>query len=209
MIRKKLPKFNYYDEFIKNADIASKMAKILIDFLNNFDSHKAKEIEESVHKLEHQADENLHSLHNFLVKDFLPPIDREDIIHIDKYMDDVIDYIDETVININILGVKELRKNIYDFVVIINKMCELQKELMEKFKASKKYEEINEIVIKTNQLEEEGDKLYESAIRSLFKEDDLLEIIKWEKIYTYVEECMDSFEKEAECIGEVALKNSI
>lgn len=208
MIKNRLPKFNYYEEFIKNADISLEMSEILKEFINNFEDESAKEIEKKVHILENKADDNLHYLQDFLVKDFLPPIDRDDIIIIAKNIDDVIDYIDEVVINFNILNITKLRENIYDFIELINKLCVLQKEMMCKFKSSKKYDEVNEIVIKINNLEDEGDKLYESAIRKLFKENDLLEIIKWEKIYTYMEDCFDSFERVADIIGEVVVKNS-
>lgn len=208
MIKNKLPKFNYYDEFIKNASIALEMSEILKEFINNFENNTAKEIEKQVHKLENDADENLHSVLNFLVKDFLPPIDRQDIIHLSKEIDDVIDYIDEIVINFNILNVYRLRENIHEFIDLISKMCILQKDMICKFKSSKKYEEVNELIIKINILEDEGDRLYEHAIRNLFKENDLLEIIKWEKIYTYLEDCFDAFERVADTVGEVVLKNS-
>ena len=177
-MKKKLPKFNYYDEFIKNANIAVEMSEILKEFTNNFEDNSAKEIEKQVHKLENDADDNMHYLLDFLVKDFLPPIDREDIILIAKNLDDVIDFIDKVVINLNILNIEKLRENIFEFIELINRMCLLQKEMMEKIKSSKKYEEVNEIVIKINNLEDEGDKLYEKAIKNLFKEENLLEIIK-------------------------------
>lgn len=208
MIKNKLPKFNYYNEFIKNANIALEMSEILKEFVNNFEDNSAREIEKKVHKLENDADDNMHYLLDFLVKDFLPPIDREDIIMIAKNLDDVIDYIDEVVINLNILNIEKLRENVFEFINLINRLCLLQKEMVEKFKSSKKYEEVNEIIIKINNLEDEGDKLYENAIRHLFKEDNLLEIIKWEKIYTYLEDCFDAFERVADIVGEVVLKNS-
>ena len=207
-MKNRLPKFNYYDEFIKNVSIALEMSEILKEFINNFENNSAKEIEKKVHKLENDADDNMHYLLDFLVKDFLPPIEREDIILIANNIDDVIDYIDKVVIYINILSIEKLRENIFDFIGLINRLSLLQKEMMEKLKSTKKYEEVNEIVIKINNLEDEGDKLYEKAIKQLFKENNLLEIIKWEKIYTYLERCFDAFEGVANIVGEVVLKNS-
>ena len=208
MKEKKLPKFNYYDEFIKNVDIALKISEILKDFIENFDNYKAKEIEQTVHKLEIEADDNLHCLLTFLVKDFLPPIEREDIILLTKKIDDVIDYIDETVIAFNIFNVTSLRDDISEFIEMLNKMCIIEKEMIQKFKSSKKYEEVDELVIQINNLEEEGDRLYEKSIRKLFKEENVLEIIKWEKIYTYLENCFDSIESVADTVSEVVMKNS-
>lgn len=208
MKEKKLPKFNYYDEFIKNIEIASEMSEILKDFIDNYDNSKAKEIEQTVHSLENKADENLHHLLEALVKDFLPPIDREDIVLLANRIDDIIDFIDETVIDFNIFNITTLREDIGEFIQLLNKLCTIEKEMMIKFKSSKKYDEVNELVIKVNNLEDEGDRLYEKAIRKLFKENDTTEMIKWDKIYTDLENCFDSFESVADTLGEVVLKNS-
>lgn len=205
---KKLPKLNYYDEFIKNGDIALEISEILKDFVANFDNSKAKEIEQMVHKLENDADENMHFLLNYIVKDFLPPIDREDIVLLANKIDDVIDCIDETVIGFNIFNIVNLREDIGEFIELINKLCIIEKEILTKFKSSKKYDEVNELVIKVNNLEEEGDRLYEKAVRTLFKESDTIEIIKWEKIYNYLENCFDSIESVADTIGEIVMKNT-
>lgn len=208
MKEKKLPKLNYYDEFIKNANIAVEMSNILKDFIDNYENESAKEIEKEVHLFETEADQNLHALLNFLIKDFLPPIDREDIVLLANRIDDVIDNIDEIVINLNIFNIINLREDIHEFIGLINRCCNLQKEIMEKFKSSKKYEEIRELVIKMNHFEEHGDRIYENSIRKLFKEENSIEMLKWEKIYTSFEECFDSFESVANTLREIVLKNS-
>ncbi|MBR3162774.1 MAG: DUF47 family protein [Clostridia bacterium] len=208
MREKKLPKFNYYDEFIKNIEIALEMSQILKDFIDNYDNNKAKEIEQTVHNLENKADDNLHHLLETLVKDFLPPIEREDIVLLAKKIDDIIDCIDETVIDFNIFNIITIREDIKQFVELMNKLCTIEKEMMIKFKSSKKYDEVNKLVIEVNNLEEEGDRLYEMSIRKLFKESDTIEMIKWEKIYTSLENCFDSFESVADTLSEVVLKNS-
>ena len=208
MKEKRLPKLNYYEEFIKNANISLEMSNILKEFIENYENNDAKGIEKKVHLLENEADQNLHCLRNFLIRDFLPPIDREDIMLLANKIDDVIDDIDEIVINLNIFNILTLRKDISNFVEHINNFCKFQKEMMDKFKISKKLEDVNELIIEINRLEEHGDKLYENAIKNLFQEKDPIEIIKWKKIYTSFEECFDSFESVADTVGEIVLKNS-
>lgn len=205
----KEPKFDYYDEFIKNADIALEMTNILKDYVENFDINNSQEIEEKVHKLENDADRYLHKILSFLVKDFLPPIDREDIVLLANKLDDTIDYIDEIVINLDILDVSVLRNDFKDFIKIINKMSIMLKGMFEGFKNTKKYEEIHKLVVGINNIEEEGDKIYEKAIREIFQnESNSVEILKWNTIYNSLENCFDSYESVANTLDEIVLKNT-
>ena len=207
--RLKEKNFNYYDEFIKNANIAIEISTILKKHAENFDTNNSTEIEEKVHKLENEADINLHETIDYLVKDFLPPIEREDIVLLVNKIDDIIDYLDEIAINFNILNIVVLRDNFLEFMELFNKVSVLLKEMLENFKDKKKHEEVYKYLIEINNIEENGDKLYEKAIKSLFTtEKDPIEIIKWNTIYNTLENGIDSFESVANTIGEIVLKNT-
>ena len=121
---------NYYDEFIKNADYALETATILKEYVNNFDSNISEEMENKVHAFEKEADKNVHKILNYLIKDFLPSIDREDIVRLVHRIDDFIDSIDEVVINIDILDVTILRDDINKFIDLPYNGCISLKEMM-------------------------------------------------------------------------------
>ena len=204
----KKQELNYYDEFIKNIEIAYQISNILKEYIDKFKSEDSEEIEQKVHKLENDADYNLHNLNNYLVKDFLPPIDREDIIILVNKIDDVIDNLDEIVIDFNILNVTELRGDINAFIDLICKISLKLKDMMNNFKNIKKYDETKKLIIDINNLEEQGDKLYENAIKNLYNtQKDAVEILKWDKIYECIENCIDSRESVADCVEEVLMKN--
>ena len=207
--RLKEKNFNYYDEFIKNANIAIEISTILKKHAENYDINNSTEIEEKVHKLENDADKNLHETIDYLVKDFLPPIEREDIVLLVNKIDDIIDYLDEIAINFNILNIVALRENFLEFMELFNKVSVLLKEMLENFKDKKKNEEVYKYLIEINNIEENGDRLYEKAIKNLFTtEKDPIEIIKWKTIYNTLENGIDSFESVANTIGEIVLKNT-
>lgn len=207
--RLKEKNLNYYDEFIKNANIAIEISTILKKHAENYDINNSTEVEEKVHKLENDADKNLHETIDYLVKDFLPPIEREDIVLLVNKIDDIIDYLDEIAINFNILNIVVLRDNFLEFMELFNNVSVLLKEMLENFKDKKKHEEVYKYLIEINNIEENGDKLYEKAIKSLFTtEKDPIEIIKWKTIYNTLENGIDSFESVANTIGEIVLKNT-
>lgn len=199
---------NYYDEFIKNVEICCKISNILNQHTENFQNEDAKETEERVHKLENDADLNLHNIKNYLVKDFLPPIDREDIILLVNKIDDVVDNLDEIIIDLNIFNVKVLREDFKEYTQLIDKTCLKLKEMMLNFKSLKKYEETKSIVIEINHLEEQGDSLFEKSIKNLYdNETNAIEILKWHNIYECIEKCMDSCECVADCVEEILMKS--
>ena len=200
---------NYYDEFIKNAEIALEMARILKEYTASFDYQKSIEIEEKVHKLENDADKNLHRTLNFLIKDFLPPFEREDIVMLANKMDDTIDEIDEIVIDLDILNVTTLRQDFPDFIELIYQTSLKLKDMMSSFKTAKKYEDVKSLIVDINAMEESGDRLYASAIRKLYQtEQNAIEISKWHTIYNNLESCVDMCEDIANCVDEILLKNS-
>ena len=86
--------FDYYDEFVKNANIALEISTILKKHAENFEINNSTEIEKKVHRLENEADKNLHEIMDYLAKDFLPPLEREDIVLLVNKIDDIIDYLD-------------------------------------------------------------------------------------------------------------------
>lgn len=205
----KKKEINYFDEFIKNADLAVEMGTILKNYAENFDPDRSDEMEYKVHKLENEADKNLHSMLNYLIKDFLPPIDREDIVALANKIDDIADSIDEVVINLDILDVKYLRDDFLKFAIHIEQSYFKVKEMMDRFKNFKKYDEIDKMISEINKLEELGDRLYEKSIRNLYeRETNPIEIIKWNRIYNCLEGCFDSCKSVATCVQEIIMKNT-
>ncbi len=199
---------NYYDEFIKNADIAVNMAEILKEYIDNFKYEQSDEIEGQIHRFENDADDNLHNILNYLVTDFLPPLDREDIVALSNRLDDMIDCIDELVINLDILDIRVLREGFNEFINLICEMTKKQNEIMHNLKRKPKYEEIHSKVVEINNIEEAGDRLFEKSIKQLYQmEKDPIEISKWNTIYHSAEDCFDSIEMVANSVEEIIMKS--
>ena len=87
--------YNYFNEFITLTDYIVQSANTLKDIMENFNVEKLNVDIHEVHNLENEADKIVHKMRNYLIKDFLPPIDREDIALIINKLDDIEDGIDE------------------------------------------------------------------------------------------------------------------
>lgn len=208
-MKKKKEEYNYFDEYIKGAEIALESSKMLKLAIENYDLNKLEEEITKVHKLENDADKLIHDMRNYLIKDFLPPIDREDIVILGHRLDDIEDYIDEVLINFNILNIEKIREEAHEFTELLIEATSAVKDAFINFKNFKKVEPIKEKVIAINVLEDKGDRLYEKAMKRLYKEEkDAIEIIKWTSIFDCFENAMDACEQVADEMADVIMKNS-
>ncbi len=139
----KREELNYYDEFINMAKYAEGIAQTLKDFIfeYNYDLITQKKIE--IHEQENVADRTQHIILNYLIKDFVPPIDREDIIDLTRRLDTVIDNIDEVSIDLDIYSVRALRSDVKDYFELMERATSQVLALLEIFKDMKSYSRVH------------------------------------------------------------------
>lgn len=201
--------YNYFDEFIRLTDYIVESAKILEEVFTNFDVETLNDKTIEVHKLENEADLIIHKMGNYLIKDFLPPIDREDIAKIGHKLDDIEDAIDEILINLKILNITEIKPNVKEILDILLLTTEAVKDIFLNFKHLKRIDLIKEKIIEVNDLEEKGDKAYEKLMSELYKtETNAVELVKWTNIYNCLEGAIDFCEQVGDCVEDVILINS-
>lgn len=201
--------YNYFEKFIKLADYACQAAQMLNTTLENFNSKTLDERMNEMHEIEHAADLAKHELVNRLAKEFITPIEREDILAITDQLDDVTDFIEDVFMVMYMFNINSLRKEIFLFSEIISKCCLAIKNIFVEFVNFRKSSSINELIIAVNRLEEEGDKIYVNSVRNLFAtSNDPIEIMKWREIFNRAEKCCDSCEHVSNSIEGIIMKNS-
>ena len=197
----------YFDNFAETAGMACEMSRTLNDFLIHFDNVDLKEGMQKVHALEHRADEKKHELMKALVRAFVTPIDRDELISISQNLDDVLDAMDDIMMQLYITQVKSLRPDALKFSELIMRCCDATAQLMDEFKDFKKSKKINAFIIEINQLEEEGDRLYLDAMRELHFSEDAKEIIAWRELYNAFESVCDQCEDVADIVETIVIGN--
>ena len=208
-MKQKKEEYNYFDEFVKNSKYIVESAEILKETIQNYSVEKLEENIAKVHKLENDADKTLHNMRAFLIKDFLPPIDREDIVLIGHRLDDIEDFIDEILINFNILNITSVREEALEFSELLIECANSVRDALENFENFKKADIVKEKAIAINVLEEKADRMFEKAMKKLYKEEnDPVEIIKWTTIYSCMENTTDACERIADSLEDVVMKNS-
>lgn len=201
--------FNYFDYFCNTAEGICVAANLLDASFKGFkkDTFESKMAE--MHTLENKADYSKHDMTKKLMHEFLPPIEREDIIELGTKLDDIMDALDDAMQCVYIYDVSEIREGALKFCDLIARTAKALKDTVEEFRSFKSSKLIKEKLVEVNTLESEGDKLYNELIRDLFvNEKDDRSLIKWMKIYAYLESCLDDCEDAADIIEGVIMKNT-
>jgi predicted phosphate transport protein (TIGR00153 family) len=199
----------YFDNFVQCADCAVQAAKILKRVLENFDPSRISESIDEIREVEHAADVKKHNLMEELMRAFITPIEREDIMAISQYLDDITDKIEDVLLRVYICNVTTVRPESVRFAKLVIRCCEVVKKAMEEFPEFKKSQELKQTLIEINRLEEEGDRLYLDSMRTLHTTSkDPVEIIVWRDIFKYLEDCLDACEHTSDIVETVIMKNS-
>ncbi|MDQ0509008.1 Phosphate transport regulator (distant homolog of PhoU) [Aedoeadaptatus ivorii] len=203
-------KFDYFQKFSDMTDRATAAARLLSDILNNYDHTKLKEKTEAMKRIENDADHTMHSIMNQLAIEFLPPIEREDIIEVTQKLDTVVDSIEEILLGLYMYRVRELIPECIEFGELILEGTLLLEELVLEFSNFKRSNDVKDRIIHINSLEGKGDELYLNSMRALFDFTgtfDPRRILTWKELLTVMENCMDSIEGAANEFESAMLKN--
>lgn len=199
----------YFDNFIACGEYACQAANLLRDIFKDFHPEQMEEWLERMHSVEHMADDKKHQLTDMVAKAFITPIEREDIINLSHYIDDLTDKLEEVCIRLYINNVQTIRAEAIQMIDIIIQCCEEVQKLLKEFPAFRHSKKLKEHIIRINSLEEEADKHYIKNLRNIHtKSNDIYEVLAWREIYSYLEKCADACEHIADSVESVVMKNS-
>lgn len=199
----------YFDDFIAMANISCRAAEYLQTVLSNFRQDTLAERRKKMHEIEHEADEIKHRMMRRLSKEFVTPIDREDIIQLSNELDDVTDKIDEFLIRMYMYNIKKVNPSALAFADVILRCCKALQKAMVEFPNYHKSTTLIQTIIDVNSMEEEGDALYIDAVHRLYEDSgDPVEISAWSELFDNLEDCCDACEDVADAMEIVIMKNS-
>lgn len=199
----------YYDTFSKCISYACEAAELLQKCVENYDATNLKVELDKMHRIEHTADGVKHEMMEKLMKEFLPPIEREDIVELSHAIDDVIDSAEDILRGMYMYNVTAFRNEVKEFANIIFRSCQAMSEMGKELYNFRKSALLKEKIVEINALEEEADRLHTEAIRRLYTEEkDAVYILAWTTMYNGLEKCCDNCEEVADLVEQIVMKNS-
>jgi predicted phosphate transport protein (TIGR00153 family) len=199
----------YFDTFVELVDYSCKAADLLNEIVSNYDATNIKAKMEEMHSIEHSADVARHKMMGRLLKEFITPIDREDIMAMADAIDTVTDSIEDVLMRLYMYNIIEVTEHAQKLAEIIAKCCYLLKQAFEELPNFRKSKKLHDLIVEINRLEESGDALYTEAIRDLyFSSKSYKEIVAWDNTYHYMEKCCDTCEDVSDVIENIIMKNT-
>ncbi len=200
---------NYFVMLRELVGFSVSAAQKLQMCLNEFDPDRLPAQLDEMHEIEHTADLANHGLVDKLVKEFITPIEREDIAALAAQLDNITDEVEDVLLRVYMFNVRTLRPEMSRFVELIVRCTTLLAEVMDEFENFRRSRTIKDKIIEINDLEEQGDRLYREAIRSLYAGDATVEEkLIWTELFDCCERCCDACEHTSESVENVIMNNT-
>lgn len=201
-----VPKNTKFDSLlVQGGDIAAETAVAMQRMLAGYPQTSGMTAD--IKALEHQGDRVMRSIVGELTATFVTPYDREDIYELAKYVDDVIDDVDEAASMFDIYQVEAVTNCVKGQAdILVAATAELSAALRHINEPSRMEHHWQNI----HKLEDAGDELHRTGIKEVFAAcyDEPAIIICWKDIYEKMEDAIDSCERAASILEQIAVKNS-
>ena len=187
----------------EQASITFEGLKLLVKYLEQ----QTPEISEELTMKEKEADEVRRILIDELNRSFVTPFDREDIFALSRSIDDVIDYADSTVSEMEVLKV--------DPTPFMRRIASLLKDAAyEIFQAVQRLQKnpavATEHAQRAKTLENRVESVYREAIADLFKGPEdvhhVVEMLKLREVYRHLSNAADRGDEAANIIADIVVK---
>ena len=205
---KKSDHYDYIKTFARLSEFSLKASVFLDDTLKNLLSEKLHDDIVALHKIEQEADRAKREMMENLIKEFLPPIDKDDIIILSHQIDTVTDSIDDVIAFVGAHNITHIPADVTVFTELIVKCCyhmNLALKELENYKKSQVlYEQLNAV----NSLKSDGMKLYINSLKNICKiTNEPVQIMVYTELDKNLENCCHECKKVTNTIERIVIKN--
>lgn len=202
-------KNDYFEMMETLMAFSTRAAKMLLDHLTDYQPEQAKAQREEIHKIEHEADEAKHMTLRKLSREFITPIERDDIFSLVQIIDDVTDAIDEVAINLYMYNIRTIPQEAISLAAMVERCSIALAEAIKELRDFKHSTTLDPLIVKINTIESDADKVYIEAMRSLMTSaHDPMMVMGIREIYDCLESCCDLCEHAADVIENTVMMNS-
>ncbi len=156
---------------------------------------------------ERANDDLTHTIFTELARNFITPLDREDIHLLASSLDDVADFILAAGKNLELFGIGKPDDTATELARLVHEGCKIIQLAVQGLRRMHKDNQHAELVVRINAVENEADEVHDRGIERLFAhEKDPIALIKQRDLYGTLEEATDKCEDVANVLESIMLK---
>ncbi len=203
-----LPKNVKFFEFFKEeSKMLEEASESLVKILSG--ESDSEEFFEKINELEEKCHKTVRTVNHELYKNFLTPLDREDIHEINRRHYDVIHLIKSVSIRVGLLDLPKITSTAKDLSVILDQMIKEIKTLID---GLEKIKDMDNTITKIESMRKQATTLVRLAYAELYegkreKPEDILYILQWTQIYDLIMNAIEKTDNLVTVIEGVILKN--
>jgi predicted phosphate transport protein (TIGR00153 family) len=209
LVRFLLPRQDFFFSIME--DVAAKMtasAEVFGELTTASGHEQLASIARRLKPIETEADELCHRVYEELDRTFVTPIDREDLAHLAKALDDVIDGMEHSAAFAALFRFSALTEPMRQMVrITVEAAAEIVRAIgnLRKFSDA---DSLRESIVAVHTLENEADAIYRKAIEDLFANGtDARELVRQKDMLLSLEAGVDGCEDAMDVIRSVIVKN--
>lgn len=187
----------------KQAEHTSEGLQILLEYVKEPDEALAIRLTE----IEKEADEVRRILIDELNRTFVTPIDREDIFALSLTVDDVLDYANTTIEEMELLDIDPTPHMERMVSLLSEAAAEIYRAVL---RLEKNPNVANDHAVRAKALENRTETVYREAIAELFHlprdVDHIVEMLKLREVYRHLSNAADRGDAAANVIGDIVVK---
>ncbi|MDR2567416.1 MAG: DUF47 family protein [Bifidobacteriaceae bacterium] len=187
-------------------------ARLLVDGADVLEQMVGADFDERVdlaaqlREIEHNADVSAHAIIKKLNSTFVTPFDRDDIYDLSSALDDCMDYMEEAADLIVLYRIDRLPKKTGKQIALLRRAAAETAEAMPRLRS---LDGLADYWVEINRLENQADRAYRALLADLFEsETDAIHVMKLKELIEALEHAADAFEKVANTVETIALKES-
>ena len=197
----------FFDMFDEGSAVLNRAAEKFLAMVTQFD--RLPERSADIKDEEHACDQVICRIIQALDRTFITPLDREDIHTLATRLDDILDNMEETAHRFVTFRIDKPTPAAEAMARIIHECCKHVTQALALCRDLKDIEGIQGHILEVSRLENEADAIYRESDGALFANPpDILLLIKWRELYSWLEETVDACRDLAVVISEVVIKGS-
>lgn len=158
---------------------------------------------------ENECDAEVRRIMEKLYTSFITPFEREDISELTVALDDIADDMNGVVTRLDLFNIQEMREEGPQMAELTLRCVQEVREMIHLLPNYKKDRRVMEHAAVISKIEDEGDTVYENALRRLFREkDNGRNAVSWLREFDRMEGTLDACDRVAYIVRGVVMKSA-